>query len=180
MAKADFTKAKDRYPSTGQGISEWVAVFDANPDIMWKIVADIFASVKDEEERAAGVRRMGRRPQRSANSMAEVYAAVFPPQYTTDAFPLALKAIIGNRSQRQFAQRVPCNQSVISRLLTGEVTPDMAMLEAVAAAAKVPPHFFVEYRALLVSGQVLRIMTEKPNVGIAALKQLRAARKDLA
>lgn len=176
MAKADYERAKSQYPSTAMGEAEWVKVFDANPDIMWKIIGDIYDAVKTEQEKEAGIRRMGRRPARQGTSMEEVYRTIFPQQYSMEPFPVALAGLLKGRSQRQFAPKVPVNQATISRLLSGQLTPDMVMLERIALAAKVPPHYFVEYRALFVGSLITRVLTDQPNMGVSAVKRLRAAR----
>ncbi len=173
MAKADYERARQLYPSVNMGEREWLAAFDRNPDIMWAIVGDVYDAVKTEEEKAAGLRRMGRRPARSASSMEEVYATVFPTVYSMDPFPEALVKLLNGRSQRAFAAKIPCNQGTVSRLLSGQLQPDLVMLERVAAAAKVPPYFFVEYRAQVIGHMVTKILTEQPNMSIAAMKRVR-------
>ena len=181
MAKADFDGAKNRFPvSTAFGEADWVAVFDSNPDVMWKILGDVYNVIRDQQERESGSRKMGRRPVRAAGSIDELLATVIPPQFTQDPFPVAFKALIGTRSQRQFAVKIPCDQSLVSRLLSGDVTPDLGMLERIAAAAKVPPHYFAEYRAAVVAQAVHDILTQRPNVSITAFKQLRGANRDVA
>jgi hypothetical protein len=175
MAKANFEAARNQFASTAMGEEEWVGVFDSNPDIMWAILADVYSVVKDEEEREAGKKRMGRRPTRVAGSVDELMRTVMPPQYTTEPFPAALKKLLAGRSQRQFAPRVPITQPTLSRLLKGEWEPDLAMLERIAAAAKVPPFYFVEYRAQMIAAVVTRILIDQPNLGITAYKRMRGA-----
>lgn len=179
MAKANFERAKAAYPSCSMGEQEWIAVFDRNPDIMWAIVGDIYDAVKTEQEKDAGIRRMGRRPARQATSMEEVFATVFPNQYSMDPFPTAFEKLLNGRSQRQFALKIPCNQGTISRLLSGQVQPDLIMLERIAEVAKVPAHYFVEYRALLIGQMVTRVLLEQPNMGVTAMKRVRAGRREL-
>lgn len=175
MAKADFAKAKKQYPSSAMGEKEWYAVFDAYPDIMWAILADVYNVILDERERDEGIHRIGRRPARRANSMEELRRAVMPPQFNTEPFPVALKDLMGARSQRQFAPRIPIDQPTLSRFLSGQLSPDLQMLEAIAAACKVPAHYFVEYRALFISEMVCRVLTARPNLGVTAFKAYRAS-----
>lgn len=174
MARANYDRARELYPSVTMGEQQWIDAFDRNPDIMWAIVGDVYDAVKTEEEKAAGIRRMGRRPARQSSSMQEVYATVFPTVYSSDPFPEALVKLLNGRSQRAFAAKIPCNQATISRLLSGQLQPDLIMLERVAAAAKVPPYFFLEYRAQVIGYMVTKILTEKPNMSIAAMKHVRA------
>lgn len=176
MAKADYANARARYPSVTMGEPEWVEVFNRNEDVMWAIIGDIYDAVKTEEEKDAGIRRMGRRPARHSNSMAEVYATVFPNHYSMDPFSVAFTKLLDGRSQRQFAAKIPCNQGTISRLLSGQIDPDLVMLERVAAAAKVSPFFFVEFRAKWVARLVEEQLLNAPNMGVAAVKRVRAGR----
>lgn len=175
MAKANFDGARARYESISMGEDEWLQAMDRNPDIMWSILADIYSVVRDEAEREAGKRRMGRRPTRAAGSLDELMATVMPAQFTTEPFVVVMPKLMEGRSQGQLARRVPCDQSTISRLLAGTLPPDMLMLERIAVAVKVAPHFFVEYRALYIGQLIARILTEHPNLGVAAFKRLRSA-----
>lgn len=178
MAKADLERAKELYPSTQMGEQEWLVFFStpAGFAAMGQIIGDIFDEVKAEEEKEAGVKRMGRRPRRTA-SLAEVYATVFPAPYTVDPFPEALIKLLNGRSQRAFAMKVPCNQSTLSRLISGEWKPDLIMLERIALAAKVAPAFFVEWRAMYVGQLITQVLTRHPNLGITHLRTVRGARR---
>lgn len=179
MAKADFSKAKELFPSTQMNEAQWLTVFDSNPDIMWHIIGDIYDIVKAEEEKERGIRSMGRRPARKSVSLEKLYATVFPPTYSNDPFPEALKSLIVGKSQRQFAMKVPCNQSTLSRMLSGQIDPDLVMLERVAAAAKVSPHYFMEWRAQYLGQLITRILLERPHMSITALRSVRHGRRSL-
>lgn len=174
MAKADFERAKERYPSTQMGEKQWLAFFDtpAGMHAMGRIIGDIYDVVKAGEEKEAGLQRMGRRPRREG-SLADVYATVFPQPYTMDPFPEAMLKLLNGRSQRAFAPRVPVHQTTLSRLLAGTMTPDVTMLERIAVAAKVHPSYFVEWRALYVSQMVEKVLTQRPNIGVSAYKSVR-------
>jgi hypothetical protein len=179
MSKADFAKAKQMYPSTGMNDREWLTVFDANPDIMWAIIGDIYDVVKAEQERDAGIRKLGRRPQRSSASLDEVYATVFPAQYTMDPFGEAMHKLLAGRSIRAFAVRVPIDQSHLNRLINGNRQPDLETLERIALAAKVPPSYFVEWRAMFVGQLITRVLSERPNLGVKAVKVVRHGRESM-
>ena len=177
MAKADFEKAKILYPSTQMGEKEWVAFFNtpAGFAAMGAIIGDMYDEVKAEEEKEAGVKRMGRRPSRTA-SLAEVWETVFPAPYSMDPFPETLHKLLNGRSQRAFARKIPCNQSTLSRLLSGEWSPDITMLERIADAAKVSPAYFVEYRALFVGQLITTVLIKAPNLGITHLSRVNTGR----
>lgn len=176
MAKADFGRAKEMFPSVAMNDKEWLAVIDANPDIMWKTFGDIYDVVKAEEDKERGIRSMGRRPARKGVSLDELFAVVLPPSYSNDPFPVALKNLISSRSQRQFAMKVPCNQSTLSRMLAGQMTPDLVMLERLAAAGKVHPSYFLEWRAMYLGQLITRVFMDRPNMSIGALRRFRDGR----
>lgn len=179
MAKADFEKAKSLFPSTELNEKEWLIIVDANPDIMWHILGDIYDVLMAEEDKAKGIRSMGRRPARTGVSLEKLYATIFPPAFSMEPFPAALKNLMTGKSQRQFAMRVPCNQSTLSRLLSGEMKPDITMLERVAAAAKVNPAYFMEWRALYLAKLIEHAFLQRPNLSVMAVRNVRNARAAL-
>lgn len=176
--KADWDRAKGLYPSAGYGVDEWVAFFDTPSGFaaMARLMGDIYNAVKDEEEREEGVRRQGRRPRRSEVPLAEVYATIFPYRYSMDPFPEAMRKLLGGRSLRAFAPRVPVAHTTLHRLLTAEMAPDLVMLERIARAAKVPAGYFVEWRAMYLGQLVQQVLTERPNLGVKALREARDAK----
>lgn len=180
MASADFERAKVLYPSTAMGEKEWVEVFDQNSDIMWQLVGDIYQAVRFQEERERGVVRMGRRP-RTTGSLDEVWKTVFPPTYSNEPFGKALADLLETRrmSQRAFAPKVPCHQTTLCRFLNGTNKPDLQMMERIAAAAKVHPSYFVEWRAEYVGKVIWQVLLERPNMGISAVRMLRQGQRDV-
>ena len=174
--QANWANASARYPSTQMNQTDWIAVFDANPDVMWQILADTYNVIQAEQARSRGEATSGRRPRRRAGSLEQLLDAVFPQRYTNERFPVALAALIGSRSQRQFAAKIPCNQSTLSRLLNGGMEPDLVMLERVADAANVPAHYFVEWRAHYLGQLVTHVFLKRPNMSITALRKLRDQR----
>ncbi len=177
MAQANWQRAREACPPElmqgGEaGHRAILARLVANPDIVWQIVGDIYDVVKTEEEKAAGLVRQGRRPRRTNVALADVWATVFPEPYTMDPFPEAMLRLLNGRSQRQFARRIPCHQTTLSRLMAGSLTPDLSMLERIAGAAGVMPTFFVEYRALYLGGAVTEVLLAQPNMSVTALQRV--------
>ena len=174
MAKADYEGAKKHYRSTGMNEAGWLAFFDtpAGQHAMGRIIGDIYDVVKAEQEKDAGLQRMGRRPRRQ-DSLADVYETVFPQPYTMDPFRESMVKLLGNRSQRAFAPRVPVHQTTLSRLMSGALHPDRTMLERIAEAARVHPSYFVEWRAMYVAQMVEMVLTQRPNMGVTAYKHVR-------
>jgi hypothetical protein len=175
MPRADFQNAKICYPSTAMGETGWLAVFADQPDLLRQILGDVYQVVLAEREREGGVHRRGRRPKRAPSSRDDLLRMVTPDHWNNLPFPIALRGLLAGRSQRQFAMKVPISQASMSRLLDGSQHPDLAMLTSIAAAAKVPAHFFIEYRALFISQLVCRVLMTNPHIGITAMKRWRDA-----
>lgn len=163
------------------GVDEWVTFFNspAGTGAMGKIVYDIYDEVKSAEERNAGLRRIGRRPGRSAVPLDEVMAVVLPTEFTNDPLPLALSRLIVGKSQRQFARRVPITQSHLCRLLSGERVPNLEQLERLAEAAGVQPWYFMEWRAQYISTLMGEVMAQSPHLSITALRVMRDGRRNI-
>lgn len=174
MGKADLAGAAAKYPSTKMGTDGWVEAFDENPDIMYRILGDIYDVVKAEEEREAGIRAMGRRPGRSNVSLIDFQQTVFRGGYSMDPFPQALSKLIDGRwSLRGFAMRVPVSAGWLSKLMNGIAEPDFVTLERIADAAKVHPSYFVEWRAMYISQTVETLLRERPNMSVQPVREVR-------
>lgn len=162
------------------GEPEWVAFFNtpAGFHVMGRIIGDIYDEAMAEEEREAGLRQMGRRPNRRAVPLSEVYAMVFPRPYSMDPFATSMAKLLEGRSQRAFCRRVPIHQTTLCRYLDGSRKPDLEMLEKLAAAAKVKPSYFVEWRAMYVGQLIQTVLLDHPNIGISAVNTIHSARRE--
>lgn len=178
MARANFERARAMYPSVDMDLQEWLRFFDspAGVEAMGRLLYDIYDEVKAQEEREAGVHKMGRRPARPAVGIDELFSVVMPQSFANDPFPVALRKLMNGRSQRAFAAKVPCSQPHLNKLLTGERVPDLVMLERIAVAAKVDPWFFPEWRAMFVGQLITNVLLAKPNLSIAAVQNARRGR----
>ena len=181
MVRADLEAAKRLYPACAMGVDDWVAFFNSPAGLgaMGKILYDIYDEVRSAEERNAGLRRIGRRPGRSAVPLQEVMAVVLPAEFTNDPLTVSLIRLIGHRSQRQFAARIPVTQSHLCRILSGERHPNLEQLERIAEAAGVKPWYFPEWRALYISTLLSEVMTTSPNLSITALRAMRDGRRNI-
>lgn len=178
MAKADLERAKELYPSCAMGMEEWSSFFSTAPGLraMGRILYDIYDEMMSREEREAGKRRIGRRPARSAVSLYELMAIVKPEEFSNEPLPQALTRLMRGKSQRMFARKVPIDQGYLSRILTGERTPDLKVMESLASAADVPPWHFPEWRAQYLGALIAEVLTEQPHLGITAIKGVRSTR----
>lgn len=142
------------------------------PEILWQIVADVYDIAKTEEERDSGLVRIGRRPAREEVPLEEVLLKLLPNPYGDLPFPEALRVLMKGRSQREFAQRVPCDQSTLSRLLSGKLKPDRRLLEGLARAGGQGPWYFVEWRALFVADLVAYCFMQRPHQSAQIIRRL--------
>lgn len=179
MAKADFETAKGQYPSTQMGEATWVKVFDERPDIMWRILGDIYDVVKAEEEKRLGRRAMGRRPGRTGVSLQELYDVVFREPYSNDPFDVALDKLMVGKSLSEIARLVPCDKGYLSRVLNGKVPLTLLLMERVAISVDVHPSYFMEWRAKYLSGLVENVLTRRPHLAIGHMERVRAGRRRL-
>lgn len=170
--RADWQGARRAVPYVDA--DEWSERMQENPEALLRIIADAYDFALRERETAAGVRRYGRRPKPDPVPLEEVYATAFPTQFSTAPFPEALGRLMKGSSQRAFAARVPCHQATLSRLLSGQLVPDVSMMERLARAAEVKPWYFAEWRARFVADVVERSLLADPKMSVGAIKGLRA------
>lgn len=169
---ADWDNATRQFPSVKAGEDEWVSFFDARPDVMWQILGDIYRETKAQELKEAGKAPTGRRP-KSINGNLDELAKMITPQYSVEPFAVAVEELKGARSLRAFAARVPMNHHTLTRMMRGELKLETWRLEAIAAAAKVRPEFFREYREAKMLEAVSHYLASRPNASIAITKRIR-------
>lgn len=151
-------------------MSEWEQVLTDQPKVLWGLVADIVKAAKADE----GERRTGRRPAATVATLDELYAVLFPPAYTTAAFPEAFTAALVNvgQSQRQFAMYAGFNQATVSRLASGKLPPSVEMIERIAHVLNVRPTYFSEYRAMKLGQIVTDVLLAHPGLSAESVRQL--------
>lgn len=170
--KADWSGARSHVPWVDD--EQWAARLADNPDTLYRIVADSYDVALRDEEARRGEQRSGRRPRPDLVPLEVVLDAVFPSRFSMDPFPVALEKVMDGRSQRAFSKEVPCHQTTLSRLLSGELEPDLSMMERVAKAGGVEPWFFLEWRAGFVARTVQRALLSDPNASVNAIRGLRS------
>lgn len=169
---ADFDNARSQFPSVKHGVDEWVRFFDDRPEVMLQILGDIYRETKAEEARESGNAPTGRRPKSINGNLDELHRMV-TPQYSVDCFEVAVKELIGTRSLRAFAAKVPMNHHTLTRMMRGEVKLEMWRLEQIADAGKVQPGYFREYREMQLLEVIGRYFQQRPNVSIALTKRIK-------
>lgn len=169
---ADWDNAQ-QFPSIKQGEDEWVEFFDRRPDVMWQILGDIYRESKAEDLREQGKAPTGRRPKAINGNLDELWKMI-TPQYSILPFAEAVKELIGERSLRAFAAKIPMHHHTLTRLMRGHLKLEGWRLEQIAAAGKVNPNFFREYRERQLLDGIQRYLSARPNVSIALTKRIRA------
>ena len=151
-------------------IQDWEQLLSSNPKVLWGIVADVVKAIKAGE----GERKTGRRPAVSVASLDELYAVLFPPQFTTAPFPVAFMQLLrdGGYNQVTFAAHVGFNQATVSRLASGKTLPSAEMIERLAWALDVRPTYFCEYRAIKLGRVVTDVLLAEPTLSAESVKRL--------
>jgi len=171
--QADWDAAKRKYPSTVElDQAAWIAFFDQRPDVMHAIIGDV-AKVVQATERDH--KRAGRRPAVRGGTMDDLDRLI-RPRFSLLPFDQAVQELIGTRSVRAFAAKVPIHHTTLVRMMSGDRQLNMPVLEAIATAGNVTPFYFAEYRTLWVADAFTKVFASKPNLSIRAIKQLSAAR----
>lgn len=170
---ADLANA-GQFDSLKAGVEDWVERFDQRPDIMHAILGDIYRTVRYKDEGRVD----GRRAAVKDGSLDELNAMI-APRYSQEPFPVAVRELIGDRSLRQFAAKVPIDHRELSRFVRGEVSPSRFWLERIAKAGKVTPAFFVEWRTLYVTEVITAVFVERPNLSIGVVRKMHSVRRGL-
>lgn len=171
QVKSNWQRARERVPYADGG--HWRDLLEENPEVLHRIIADAYDVVLREEEKANGARRSGRRPKPSQVPLGEVMEKIFPEQYSFEPFPRALVQLIGERSQRQFARQVPCDQATLSKLTRGHYIPSLPMMERLALAGGKGPWYFMEWRAGYIGALVADALTSSPSTCVQVIRGMR-------
>jgi hypothetical protein len=169
---ADWDRGRAAYPGVDDPADAWVKAFVEQPDVLWTMIADVVKVAKATD----GPKRTGRRPAITGLSVDDVWATLYPEHYTTEPFGVAVSTLLGERSHRQLVHvmRLPCSQPTFSRMMNGGVLPKhLPVIEAVAAALKVPPTYFREYRSFKLAEVVSAVLLQNPQMSIGLVKKLR-------
>ena len=171
---ADWDNAKRWFPE--RSVDDWVGLFDRAPHILHSILGDIYRESKAETEREEGRARIGRRPKAIDGNLEDLWGMI-TPRYSMEPFPEAVKALIGQRSLRAFAARIPTHHMTLLRLMRGTTPLDRKKLEAIAKAGRVHPAYFKEWREAFVLDAVAALLHAKPNLSIRVHKEMQRGKR---
>lgn len=171
--ESNWGRAQSMFPVPDE--RQLLEFFTQRPDAMHAILGDMYVAYEYEQRKdAGGAKENGRRMAPRDANLGKLWD-ITTPRYSMEPFEVAIRELIGERSLRAFAARVPMDHRELSRMMTGKSTPSMYYLEKIAIAGKVTPAFFLEYRISFVTTTVARIFARQPNLSIGVFKRLRQA-----
>lgn len=168
---ADWENTR-QFASIKEGEQAWVALVDERPDILHQLLGDVYIVTKyDERKRETGKRLDGRRVMPRDANLDELWDMI-TPRYSMESFGVAVKALIGTMSLRQFAAKVPMDHRELSRMMRGQSKPSVYWMERIAEAARVTPAYFVEWRIAFAVNRLAGILRQRPNLSIGVVKRM--------
>lgn len=146
---------------------QWRELFAEVPGSMGALLQGLFVIVDAERapRRGQAVPR-----ERTAQELHDL----LHPQFSDLPFAESVRPLL-KPSLRAVAERAGMNPGYFTRLVSGERELDRYTLERIAAAARVDPGYFLEYRQMFVADMVSRQVARNAPVGIAAYKALARA-----
>lgn len=175
--QADYVGARLKYPAIDSlTATDWVQIFHDRPDLLHKLLGDIYAITKAQQ---GETRKSGRRAKHINGSLDELWD-MLSPRYSTEPFGSALKELIGTQSLRAFAAKIPMHHQSLIRLMNGErriVMPQspaasLATLERIAKVANVHPAYFMEWRELVLLNAFQQALRANPSASITMTSAL--------
>lgn len=132
----------------------WDALFDANPDMVQAIFADII------KQTYATPGKVGQRPMPAEEDIIEDLDWIFESEPNREPMSACLPKLM-KTSERNFCTKINMSRRTFQRLLLNDYTPDINEIRQIAQAVDKPPAFFVEYRRrMLFSALGHMIMTQ--------------------
>jgi hypothetical protein len=171
MGLADIEGARASFPLIDASAEELEHRMVVDPQIAYRILYDMVDIFRAADERKLGNRRTGRRV-KVRIPKERMVAEVVGLGPSMDPFSVAIIALMDGRSQTQFAQLMGISQGQLSRLMGGTRQLDRQTLEMAAAAGRVPPWYFMEWRAMYVAEWVADLLGHHPNISMKILTQV--------
>lgn len=172
----NWDQARLLFPSTEYEQRPWAEHLTGQPEVLTKLLGDVYRTFKAEQQRARTqpdpARHAGGRRRSYVDGNLDELWAIITPRYSLLPFPQATRELMDGTSVRQFAARVPMDHRELSRLLRGQTKPSRYWMEAIAKAADVHPAYFLEWRVSTVVGILESVLTERPHLSISALQAL--------
>lgn len=178
---AQWDRAATLCPPERYGSPEWTQHYEANPDVLTKMLGDLYRTYKSEEAKRAGTANPsgGRRRAHINGNLDELWSVV-TPRFSMLPFDQAFAELKGERSLRAYATKCGIDFKRLSKLVkmsqgslkSFTVTLTRYDLEAIAKAGGVHPAFFLEWRLMIVQDLIAEVFTRQPNLSISILRTL--------
>lgn len=146
----------------------WVQYLDDNPDVLHRLLADIYEATYGAEAPP------------TLDDLWKLMSA--QPRYASTPFGEALIDALGGRSLRWLATQTGVSQPVLSRLINGDrpvvnikdIRGSTYRLERIAAALRVHPSYFAEWRRMWIMTLLDSAFTAQPTLSIGVYRRYSA------
>jgi DNA-binding Xre family transcriptional regulator len=171
---ANWAAARVLAPPEDYGSKEWVEHYSQHPDILTKMLGDLYRVYKSEEEKRNGTANPagGRRKAHINGNLDELWS-IITPKFATVPLEQAVKEARGAISERALAAKVGIERRTLARMLKGEARVERSDLERLAKALHVHPAYFMEWRLMVVQDLVAQVFAATPNASVTMLRALR-------
>lgn len=163
----EWNMALERAVATYPAVKDvnWESLFTNDLDMVGRIIGDILKLQKAEEN----PHRRGRRtvPQVPTDKIWEMFEG-----FSNEPFGEALEKLMEKQTVRQVAIRLNMSHMTLYRLKTGASEPTLEMMEEIAAAFRKPPHYFMEYRAMLLAQVLEQRLMQEPRLSVELFKSI--------
>lgn len=140
----------------------WVATFTARPDAMHALLADFIKQVH------ATPGRIGQRPM-PKEELVDFHGLLYGEENDLPLREVLPKLV--KISERAFCLKIHMSRRTYQRLLLGDHDPDVGEIRSIAAALKLPPTYFVEYRKVMATAAFVSLITDRPGIATKLYKQ---------
>lgn len=154
-------------------IGEWTAHFGRDPDVLLKLLGNIFKAVSAEE-----AKRLGQpRPRRQApeGGILNAVQPMIQPRYSQESFPEALEELRDGRPEPYlaFCTRIGIPRRTLDHMRSGRNPLSMYWMDRIARDYGVGPEFFREYREMVILMAVHRFVQDHPAFSIGFVRKVR-------
>lgn len=169
---ADWAAARLLVEPDTYGSTEWLEHYQDHPDVLTKMLGDLYRVYKSEQAKANGTANPagGRRKGHINGNLDELWE-IITPRFAVVPLRQAVDDI-RKVSLRHLALKVGMDRRSLTRILDGELPAERSDLERVAAALRVHPSYFAEWRAMVVQDFLGQLFAAKPNLSIQVLRSL--------
>lgn len=142
----------------------WETYLAEHPDVLHRLLADVYQATYGSEK---------------PPTLDDLWALMAAPRFTTETFGNAVVDLLGARSVRWLAGQVGIAHQQLARYLSGQrpivsihdAKGSMRRIESVAAALKVHPSYFVEWRRLWIMSLLDSAFTAQPSLSVGIFRR---------